>query len=348
MNPVASHTRVAVVGTGGYAGLILKALLRSGSFTTVRAITRKLASPNVDKEMRLRELQSLGAEVVEYEDKTIDAFKAAFSGIDTVISAVSILGTADQLPMIDAAIQAGVRWFIPSEFGVAHYPSKWMPFEGPLAVKREVQEYLVRQAQPKGLAYTIVYTGLALDYLDPRVIGLKLTRRSATLVGRGGTPISFTCTSDVIRLIVDVVKRPQEMKNRTIRYAGSTSNMRELVKLVTGNDRGENVKLVSIDDAKAKFCELAEKQDTSAFQIYSRLLVEEGLAQIDRKHEPLNNDLFGLKPEHVKDTLGRLIKQAEAANALGIKRQPVKRSNTSSSVTDGIGATDTAHFSAEP
>ncbi|KAJ2808613.1 hypothetical protein H4R20_000772 [Coemansia guatemalensis] len=337
MATMCSYKRIAVVGTGGYGWHFLQALARSNYFEKVRAVTRKSGIDDKEKRARIRALRELGVEVVEYEDKTADAFGQAFADIDIVLSAVGLAGVLEQIPMIDGAIQAGVRWFIPSEFGVAHYSSVWMPFKCPLAAKSTIEQYLAEKARPKGLAYTIVYTGLALDYLDPRSLGLKVNKNAATLVGRGGTPITFTAIADVIRLVVEIVQRPKEMQNRTIRYAGSTDKLRDLVKIVTKSDRGVNVKIVCIEEAKAKFCELARQQDMQAFSIYCRLLLEEGLGQINRHGEPLDNKLFpDICPEPVQQTLCRLMKSSDA-ELEQIKKHSAKRVATAISVTDGLG-----------
>ncbi|KAJ2529086.1 hypothetical protein EV175_007397, partial [Coemansia sp. RSA 1933] len=159
------------------------------------------AGNDAAKQARIKQLKGMGVQVVEHDNSTAKAFEDAFRGIDIVLSAVGIAGVPDQIQMVDGALLAGVKWFIPSEYGVVHYPSAWMPFAGPLAAKSLVQDHLMKTAQPKGLAHTIVYTGLALDYIDPKSIGLRVTKRTATLVGRGGTPVTFTSVSDVVRLI---------------------------------------------------------------------------------------------------------------------------------------------------
>ncbi|KAJ2005148.1 hypothetical protein GGI04_002362 [Coemansia thaxteri] len=331
-------TRIAVVGTSGFAGLFLKALRQCSYFVNVRAVTRAPGPTDKKKLGRMKELRSLGIEVVEYTEATADGFAKAFADIDTVVSAVSVLGVLGQIPMIDGSILAGVKWFIPSEFGVAHYTSALLPCRGPLESKSQVLDYLMQTAQPKGLAYTAVYTGLAIDYIDPHVIGLKLARRSATLVGRGGTPATFTCTADVVRVVVSIVQRPSEMQNRVIRFAGSTAKMSDLIKLVTGRSCGENVKMVCIDEARSKFCELARLQNGKAFHVYCRLLIEEGLARINLQQEPLNNDLFPeISPEPVADTMLRLIKLAESGSEMLRGAQVIRRSDTTTSVTDGVG-----------
>ncbi|KAJ2653117.1 hypothetical protein IWW40_000771 [Coemansia sp. RSA 1250] len=338
MSTECAYDSIAVVGTGRYGWHFISALLATRKFARVRAVTRKTSDDA--KHKRLQALRQMGAEIFEYKSSRTESFKQAFNGIHTVISAVSIAAVPDQISMIDGAILANVRWFIPSEYGVAHYPSVWMPFTSPMAPKMAVQKYLSEYAKSKGLSHTVIYTGLALDYLDPQSLGLKLSKGSATLVGRGGSPVSFTAFPDVVSLVVDIVQRPAEMQNRVIRFAGSTTKMRELVKIVTNNDRGENVKIVCIEEAKAKFCELARRQDMSAFQMYSRLLIEEGLGQINRYREPLDNGLFPeLHPEPIQQTLRRLIKANETTAKVKVKANPAHRSTTVKSVTDGIGQT---------
>ncbi|KAJ1855796.1 hypothetical protein LPJ73_002282 [Coemansia sp. RSA 2703] len=314
-----SYSTIAVVSTGAYAEHFLKALVKSKQFTKVRAVTRKAGADEKEKLARISELVSLGAELHEYTEDTAEAFKAAFADIEVVVSAVGVSAVSVQVPMIDGAIAAGVRWFFPSEFGVAHYESKLLPFKGPLDHMIDIQEYLEKTAKPAGLAYTIVYTGLAMDYLNPQSIGLIIPKHAATLVGRGGSKVSFTTLKDTVTLLLDILSRPQEMQNRTIRYAGSTTNMRELVKLVTGNNRGENVKILSVNEAKSTLCHLAQKKDMMAFFMYCRILIEEGLAQIDRNPgEHLDNNLFPeIKPEHIFETITHLIKESEAQKNAG-------------------------------
>ncbi|KAJ1772444.1 hypothetical protein IW140_001815 [Coemansia sp. RSA 1813] len=303
----ASYSKIAVVGTGGYGWHFLKALVHSNHFATVRAVTRNCIN-DAAKHARIRQLKELGIQIFEYDEATEKAFEVAFKDIDIIVSAVGVAGVPDQIPMIDGALLAGAKWFIPSEYGVVYYPSVWMPFASPLAAKSLVHDHLFTAAKSKGLAHTIVYTGLALDYLDPRSIGLRLAKRTATLVGRGGTPVTFTSVHDVVHLIVDIVKRPLEMQNRTVRYAGSTAKMRDLIKVVTGSNYGERLQILGIDEAKEVFCEYARIQDKRAFPIYTCLLVEEGLAQINRHQEPLDNSMFPeLSPEPVRQTLERLM-----------------------------------------
>ena len=55
--------------------------------------------------------------VKEVDYKSIDFLKAALQGIDVVISTLAAVGLGDQLNLVNAAFDAGVKRFIPSEFG---------------------------------------------------------------------------------------------------------------------------------------------------------------------------------------------------------------------------------------
>ncbi|KAJ2721019.1 hypothetical protein GGI07_004258 [Coemansia sp. Benny D115] len=341
--PAFSYTSIAVVSTGGFAESFLHGLLQAKHYTTIRAVTRKPLETDHVKTKRIELLRSLGAQICYYNEESVEAFTQAFQDIEVVLSAVSVPAVASQIPMIDGALAAGVKWFLPSAFGVTHYISRHLPIEGPLDAMVPVQKYL-EQVRERGMASTIVYTGLSMDFLDPRSIGLNVHKRSATLVGRGGSRVSFTTLADTQKLVLSILDRPAEMQNRVIRYAGSTCNMRELVKLVTGNDRGENVRMLSICEAKNKLCEMAMKKDNMAFFMYCRILIEEGLAQIDRNpDEHLDNDLFpDIHPQHIFDTLKLLIARAEASKSSASEPNGISASNSSAEDSSAAPAAATA------
>ncbi|KAJ2515833.1 hypothetical protein H4217_004940 [Coemansia sp. RSA 1939] len=318
----ADYSRIAVVGSRGYGCHFLRALVGSKHFKTVRVVTRSTAGnrkEDKEKRMQCQKLKDMGVQIVEYVDTTVKTFAETFKDIDIVVSAVGLAGVMDQIPMIDGAVLAGVKWFIPSEYGVADYQSVWLPFASPLAAKSLVRDHLAAVAKSSGLAHTIIYTGMAIDCLDPTAIGLQLAEHKATLVGRGGTPATFTSIHDVVRLVVEIAKRPEEMQNRTIRYAGSTAKMRDLIKVVTGCSFGTGLKCMHPDDAKQELNNLALAHDSKAVPIYTCLLIEEGLGQINRFKEPLDNELFPeLKPEPVCQTLERMMAKTQTTKVSAI------------------------------
>jgi NmrA-like family len=89
-------------------------------------------------------------------------------GIDAIISVVGSLALATQIGYIDAAVEAGVKRFIPSEFGcdtqapylfhpkrVANNSQEEMIF----AQKRGVAAYLKELSDLNKITYTLISTG---------------------------------------------------------------------------------------------------------------------------------------------------------------------------------------------
>ena len=87
----------------------------------------------------------------------------AFKGQDAVISTISFAALGQQKSLVDSAVKAGVKRFIPSEFGAD--PSnernlQVMPsFFG---TKKEVLDHL-RSVEGKGLSWTVIANGPNFD-----------------------------------------------------------------------------------------------------------------------------------------------------------------------------------------
>lgn len=87
---------------------------------------------------------------------------AAFTGQDAVVQ-IYFSGAPQSKVLIDAAIKAGVKRFIPSEFGIDKGDDqvvKMVPF---LAFKQEVSDYLTSKEET-GLTWSGIITGGFFDW----------------------------------------------------------------------------------------------------------------------------------------------------------------------------------------
>ena len=98
-----------------------------------------------------------GAKVVpvNYSDK--ESIKSALAGIDVVISTISPMALGVQIGIAEAAKEAGVKLFVPSEFGG---PTEGAT-EGLFGAKARVQD----QLKSAGIPYALFYTGPHVDSL---------------------------------------------------------------------------------------------------------------------------------------------------------------------------------------
>lgn len=94
-----------------------------------------------------------------------DELLEAFSGQDVVVSTIGVPHALQQIPLIDAAVKAGVRRFLPAEFGVNKENPKVASL--PLfADKRKVMAYLKRKESDQ-FSWTAIATGPFFDWCGP-------------------------------------------------------------------------------------------------------------------------------------------------------------------------------------
>ncbi|KAI9694550.1 MAG: hypothetical protein M1822_000166 [Bathelium mastoideum] len=151
---------------------------------------------------------------VNYNDKRDLA--EALRGVHTVLSFIQVLSDANQIAqrnLIDAAINAGVKRFAPSEYGSKGLVD--MPWWNG---KEKVREYL-KEVNEKAdtLEYTLFQPGLFLDYLafpnktakyvDPlqSVFDFK-NRRAMVVEGREDAIMTLTTVADLAAVVARAVE----------------------------------------------------------------------------------------------------------------------------------------------
>lgn len=130
----------------------MKALDEDSSFT-VSILSRKGSKSTYASHIKVQEVDESWP-----EDQLVTALK----GQDAVVHIV-YADVPKSKTLIDAAIKAGVKRFIPSEFGIDHSaPSivKKVPF---VAAKEEILEYL-KSKEDTGLTWTGIITGGFFDW----------------------------------------------------------------------------------------------------------------------------------------------------------------------------------------
>jgi hypothetical protein len=167
---------------------------------------------------------------VDYSDK--ESIKIALAGIDVVISTISPVALGLQLGIAEASKEAGVKLFVPSEFGG---PTEGVK-EGLFGTKSRVQD----QLKSMGIPYALFYTGPHVDRLwGPyavyiarltfdlplyRFANLDLRSGQVSVGGNGNMPISFTSRPDIARYLSYVLTHlsAEQLSNRTFKIAGDT------------------------------------------------------------------------------------------------------------------------------
>lgn len=141
----------------------------------------------------------------------MSAVSEALKGIDVVISTIGAAATQLQIPIAEAAKAAGVRLFVPSEFGGSTDGAK----QGHSGMKVAMADKIASI-----LPMTKFYTGVFSDFIfEVPYAKLHLKSDSVTVGGDGNAKMSFTSRPDVARYVVYVLTTlsSEETVNKTFR-----------------------------------------------------------------------------------------------------------------------------------
>lgn len=89
---------------------------------------------------------------------------SAFKGQDAVVSVVGAGGFLEQKKIIDAAVKAGVKKFLPSEFSSNTLSDAVQELVPVFHAKREVIDYL-KSKEKEDMSWTAISCGLLFDWV---------------------------------------------------------------------------------------------------------------------------------------------------------------------------------------
>lgn len=166
-------------------------------------------------------------------DYSAASLRDAFKGQDAVISTVSSTkpGALDlQKTLIDAAIAAGVKIFVPSEYGVDTSDRSSPDFIPFLGEKIAILDYL-RERQAK-ISWIALVTGSLFDWgLEiPGFGGWDLGARTVTIYDGGDIPYEATTLDQVGRAIAKSLKNPELTRNHHVYVNSFTVTQNEVLK----------------------------------------------------------------------------------------------------------------------
>lgn len=145
----------------------------------------------------------------------IQEIVALLQGIDTIISAIFPLNVADQIPLINAAVQAGVKRFVPCNWGPPAARGGIMELRD---LKEEVHDHIFRQR----LGFTIIDVGFWYQASFPRVPSGKFDYAAFFPINElyaGGTaPNMLIDKRDVGRITVKIIKDERTLNKRVYAY----------------------------------------------------------------------------------------------------------------------------------
>ncbi|EMD69061.1 hypothetical protein GGP41_004921 [Bipolaris sorokiniana] len=249
-----SIKNVIIIGAGGNLGpSVLNAFLKESSFNTT-VLSRQNSNSKFPPDVK----------VIHADYSSQDSLKAAFQGQDAVVSLVGGLAVGDQHKLIDAAIAAGVKRFIPSEYG-SNTPDKRARDIVPVfEAKFAVVNYL--KSREAEISWTSIATGPFFDWgLKVGFLGFQSHSKTVTLFDDGEATFSTTNLHQIGVATVKVLEHADQTKNQWVYVSGFQTTQKEILAVaekVTGTKW--TVEKVNVKDHIAQAREKLQKGDFSA------------------------------------------------------------------------------------
>jgi len=213
-----SIKNVIIIGASGNLGpSILNAFLKDSSFNTT-VLSRQGSSSTFPE----------GVKVIRADYDSHDSLKEAFQGQDAVLSLVGGMALGDQNKLIDAAIAAGVKRFLPSEYGSNVYDERAREIVPVFEPKFETIKYL--KTKEKEISWTGIATGPFFDWgLRVAFLGFDGKSRTATLFDDGEAVFSSTNLNQIGIATVNALKNSDLTKNQYVYISGFQTTQKEML-----------------------------------------------------------------------------------------------------------------------
>ncbi|GJC97933.1 isoflavone reductase [Colletotrichum higginsianum] len=281
-----SLKKVTLVGASGNVGVgVLPQLLKSDLDVTI--LSRQGSSATFPD----------GAKVIK-SDYSAESLEKVLKGQDAVVSMLPIMALEEQTKIAEAAIKAGVKRFIPSDYGSDTTPKK-----------AHLEWLATKEAQ---ISWTTINTGIFFDWgLKQGMTGFDLANKTVTLVDGGKTRFTASNMAQVGRAIVSVLHHPVETKNQMVFVESFTTTQAEIL-AVLEKLTGQTWKVNEVgsqairEDGFAKFSKGDYVGGGSAV-IMALVLGEGGLEDHTNVKGGIWNQRLGLESESVEETVREVL-----------------------------------------
>ncbi|ORX96688.1 isoflavone reductase family protein-like protein CipA [Clohesyomyces aquaticus] len=284
---------VVIIGAGGNLGpSILNAFLKESSFN-VTVLSREGSQSTFPS----------GVKVVRADYNSPDSLATAFQGQDAVISLVGGMALGDQSKLIDGAIKAGVKRFIPSEFGSNTVDPRVLAIVPLFAAKTGAVNYL--KSKEKEISWTSVITGPFLDWgLKVGFLGFDLSSKTVTLIDEGKGKFTSTNLHQIGLALIKALEKSSETKNTYIFVGSLTTSQAEILPVIEKVSAQKwTVEHVTSKELIQTGGEKLQKNDFSGIADLIKGAAFGGDSLGDSRPAGLWNEKLGLKEESLEETV---------------------------------------------
>jgi nucleoside-diphosphate-sugar epimerase len=292
-----ASTIVVAGATGNLGGRIAKALIERGA--SVNALVRHGTARD-----KLERLQELGVTIASVDLSSASQVTPACSGASCVVSALQGLRDViveTQTVLLDAAINADVPRFIPSDYSIDF--TKFPPGENRnLDLRREFHKRLDKTS----ISATTIFNGAFAEMLSGQMPLILFKLKRVFYWGDADQRMDFTTMDDTAAFTAEAVLDPSTP--RFLRIAGDQVSARELtvvVSEVTGNEfRLFRAGGLGMLGALIKVARAVAPGEQELYPAWQGMQYMRNMFDGRAKLEPLDNDRYpGIRWTTARDVL---------------------------------------------
>lgn len=223
---------------------------------------------------------------------------AALKGQDAVVSTVGIEALPAQDILVEAAVAAGVKRFLPSDFGsnISIPKTAALPiFKSKVAIHEKLRE---ASAATPTFTYTLVCSGAFLDWGLEHNFLLNWEETKPKLFDGGKNIFSATSLDSIGQAVVGVLSHPDETKNRFVQIKDidiSQSQLLDIAKKVDpAKEWHDPIHIDTADLERSSNESLAKGQISMPVMVGYIFRAIFGPAEYGSHFQTTDNELLGL------------------------------------------------------
>ncbi|RGP73166.1 hypothetical protein FLONG3_6482 [Fusarium longipes] len=293
---------ILIIGaTGSIGSIMLDALIKEPSFD-ITVLQRSSSKGKLPQGVRI---------ITISDTYPSDALVSAFSGQDAVVNCMTSLAVGDQLRFVDAAVDAKVRRYVASEYGLNNNNPDARALNSVFREKGEVQDYL-RSKESTGLEWMAIACGMWIKWSALHdFLGMHIKEKRFVFWDDGNG--WFSCTTEdntTLAMVNALSKKWDETKNKVLwlsDFAITQNMLLEAIERVSG----ETFTVERVNSAQFIEEKQAAVEAGDAYAIYS--LIETGFVtgrfggHLEKEGE-IMNEVLGLPKKDLDEVVKAALK----------------------------------------
>jgi len=225
-----------VIGAGELGLAVIDGLLEqnpesAGSISVLLRLPADAVAEQVDRQLQDKGLQIVRGDLAKEQ---VDDLVAILARFDTVICCTGFVGgPGTQRKITKAVLQAGVKRYVPWQFGVDYDVVGHGSGQPVFDEQADVRDILRGQSATE---WVIVSTGMFTSFLFEPAFGLvDLERPKVHALGSWENRLTVTTSSDIGRLTAAILAHEPRIRDEVVYVAGDTFSYAQLADMVEGH-----------------------------------------------------------------------------------------------------------------